>query len=217
MYVVARMVMTEELYYKDAYLKEMRTKVAAVEGKKILTEKTIIFPKASDQPGDTGQMDGIALLGSIKQDEEIWHVLERDPKLKAGDEVLLRLDWKKRTHSMRLHTAAHLLSQLLKKDFSKYDEGLRVDVEGAHLEFTQEVDLLTINKAIGAANQLIANGAAVDTMIEEETKMRLATIGYLRRFNCNGLFVNDAAEIGSISFKKANYKDNKFIVTIEVE
>ncbi len=209
--------MTEELYYTDAYLKEMRTKVVAVEGKKILTEKTIFFPKAHDQQGDTGQMDGIPLLGSIKQGEEVWHVLDKDPKLKVGDEVLLRLDWKKRTHSMRLHTAAHLLSQLLKKDFSKYDDCMRIDAEGAHLEFVQEVDLMTINKAIAAANQLIAGGASVDTMIEEETKMRLATIGYLRRFNCNGLFVNDAAEIGSISFIKANYKDNKFIVTIEVE
>ncbi|VVB60284.1 Alanyl-tRNA editing protein AlaX-M [uncultured archaeon] len=209
--------MTESLYYKDAYLKEVWTKVVAVEGRKILTEKTIFFPKTQDQPGDTGTIDGIPVLGALKQGEDTWHMLEREHHLKPGDEVPLKLGWKNRNYSMRLHTAAHLLSQVLKKNFRLYANNIYADEEGAHLEFKEEIDLITMNKALELANELVQSGVDVDISIEPETGKQAACIGYLPRFNCDGLFAKDVKEVGAISLSGGGFKGEKFVVSINVE
>ncbi len=209
--------MTESLYYKDAYLKEVWTKVVAVEGKKILTEKTIFFPKTQDQPGDIGTIDGIPVLGALKQGEDTWHMLEREHHLKAGDEVSLKLGWKKRNYSIRLHTAAHLLTQVLKKNFRLYANDIYADEEGAHLEFKEEIDLITLNKALELANELVQTRVDVDISIEPETGKQAACIGYLPKFECGGLFAKDAKEIGAISLCGGGFKGEKFVVSINVE
>lgn len=209
--------MTEQLYRNDAYLKELWTKVIAVEGKKVLTEKTIFSPETKEQVRDTGFVDGIPLLGVLKQGEETWHMLEREHLLKPGDEALLKLDWKKRLHSMRLHTALHMLAQVFKREFRIYADSLRIDAEGAHLEFNKEVDLQTIDKALAKANELIQGNTEIDASIDELSGKKVINIGYLPKFECDGLFVKEAKEIGAISFSGGNFSGEKFIISLNVE
>ncbi len=209
--------MTESLYYKDAYLSEVWTKVLAVEGKKVLTEKTIFSPKTQEQMGDTGSVDGIPLLGVLKQGEETWHMLERKPELMPGDEAHLKLNLKKRLLSMRLHTALHLLVQILKREFRKYASDMHIDENGAHIEFMQEIDIQTINKAIKSANSMTSAGADIETHVEPESRKKAISLGYLPKFGCEGLFVRNIKEIGAISFSGWDFNDGKFIVSINVE
>lgn len=209
--------MTESLYLKDAYLKEIWAKVVAVEGKKVLTEKTIFSPKTTEQAGDTGFFDGIPVLGVLKQGEETWHMLETEPKLIPGGEALLKLNWKKRHHSLRLHTALHLLSQIMKREFRKYASELWIDEEGAHLEFVEQVDIQTINQVLTKANEMVASGAVIEIYNDSVSGKPAINIGYLPKFECNGLFIKDIKEIGSITFIDGGLKNGKFEVTINVE
>jgi|GEM_PF-1896633 len=209
--------MTESLYLKDAYLNETWTKVLAIEGKKVLTEKTIFSPKTHEQVCDTGFFDGIPLLGVLAQGEEIWHMLEREPRLKPGDEVLLKLNWKKRLHSLRLHTALHMLAQIFKREYRKYADNLSIDEEGAHLEFNEDIDVVTISKVLMIANDMISKGSELEPYIDELTGKKTINIGHLPKFECDGIFVKDIKEIGAISFSGGDLKETKFIVTINVE
>lgn len=210
-------IMTEESYYKDAYIREMWTKVLAVEGNKILTEKSIFFPKTDDQMSDTGTLDGISLLGVLKQGSEIWHILEKSPKLMPGDDTLLKLNWKKRFNSMRLHTAMHLLSSVLKKHFGIYAKSACIDASGAHMEFAKEIDIQTITNSIAKANEILSAGTEIDTAIDEDTKKRSIRLGYFPPIECDGLFVKDIKEIGSISFLKGDFKNETFMLSVNVD
>lgn len=207
--------MTESLYLKDAYLAESWVKVVAVEGKKVLTGKTIFSPKTREQVGDTGFLDGIPVLGVLKQGEDTWHMLDREPKLNPGDEALLKLGWKKRLHSLRLHTAMHMISQIFKREFRKYASDMQIDEEGAHLEFAAEVDIQTINVSMAKANDMMSKGEAVECSVEAGKKA--INIGYLPKFECEGMFVKDIKEIGAISISGADLKGGKFILTFNVE
>lgn len=174
--------MTESLYLKDAYLSELWTKVLAIEGKKVLTEKTIFSPKTHEQVSDIGMFDGIPLLGVLKQGEETWHMLDREPRLNIGDTALLKLNWKKRHHALRLHTALHMLVQIFKREFRKYADAQNIDETGAHLEFNEEIDVMTINKALIIANEMIQKGAEIEPFIDELTGKKAINIGYLPKF-----------------------------------
>ncbi len=211
------MLMTEALYLKDAYLSELYTKVLAIEGKKVLTEKTIFSPKTPEHVCDTGFFDGIPLIGVLQQDKDTWHMLEREPRLKPGDEVLLKLNWKKRLQTLRLHTALHILAQIFKREFKKYADILLIDENGARLEFDEEIDVMTISKALMIANNLISKGSDVEPYIDELTGKRTVNIGYLPKFECDGLFVKDIKEIGTISFSKGDFKEGKFILIFNTE
>ncbi|MBU4300346.1 MAG: hypothetical protein ABIF85_07745 [Nanoarchaeota archaeon] len=205
------------LYLKDAYLSEVWVNVLAIEGKKVLTEKTIFSPKTHEQIGDIGLFDGIPLLGVLKQGEEIWHMLDRKPRLNIGEQALLKLNWKKRYQTLRLHTALHMLAQIFKREFKKYADILTIDETGAHLEFNEEIDVMTINKVLMLANEMILKGSELEPFIDELTGKKAINIGYLPKFECDGLFVKDIKEIGAISFSGEDFKSGKFIITINVE
>ena len=54
--------MTEKLYYKDAYSKEIEAEVVAVSGSSIILDKTIFYPEGGGQPGDSGWFNGIRII-----------------------------------------------------------------------------------------------------------------------------------------------------------
>jgi len=209
--------MTELLYYQDAYLKETWSKVLAVEGKKVLLEKTIFFPELPGKPQDTGRIDGIPLLGAVKQEADVWHILAAEHKLKVGDSALMQLDWKRRHHLMRLHAAVHLLSDVFKKYFRLYPDSNKMVEYTGYLEFAKEVGIQTIGEALEKANTVGKEGAPIDIHIEESSGKRYVRIGYFPEFPCNGIFVKDTKEIGTITLENAGMHENRFILAIKVE
>ena len=81
--------MTKMVFYEDAYKKELQTKVIKIDGNRILLEETIFFPQTSTEPGDTGKINEIKVIGLKKDGEKIWHILERVPPFSEGDIVRL--------------------------------------------------------------------------------------------------------------------------------
>jgi len=69
-------------------------------------KKTIFSPKTPSKCAIQAFFDGIPVMGVLQQDKDTWHMLEREPKLKPGDEVLLKLNWKKKA-SFRFGSIRH--------------------------------------------------------------------------------------------------------------
>ena len=70
--------MTEKLYYKDAYSKEIEAEVVAVSGSSIILDKTIFYPEGGGQPGDSGWFNGIRIIDTQKGEDEVpLHILEK--------------------------------------------------------------------------------------------------------------------------------------------
>lgn len=89
--------------------------------------ETIFHPKGGGQPSDEGTIDGIKvayvhknILDKNRLDHyEILHCFEEDQALpfKEGDQVVLCIDAEKRKLHSRLHTAGHLVSEAVKKNY----------------------------------------------------------------------------------------------------
>ena len=133
---------TKPLYLEDSYLKECDANVVSVkDGKYVILDQTIFYPKGGGQPWDTGEI--------IKDDEvyrvvyvgkfsgEISHEVDR-VGLEEGDKVRCVLDWERRYRLMRSHTAAHVFASLLCTGTGAFVTGNQLEEDKVRFDFSLE-------------------------------------------------------------------------------
>ena len=139
--------MTDLLYYKDAYLKELDTKVVSSNEDGVILEQTIFYPGGGGQKPDTGYItwskNGNTLQATIsntkKVGNEILHVLnEGSPHPEPGTETHLVLDWERRYLMMRVHTSLHLLSAVIWQEYGVQVTGGDIKPGTGKLDFDFE-------------------------------------------------------------------------------
>lgn len=209
--------MTKILFHKDAYLKEHQTKVAKIEGSRILVEETIFFPQTSTEPGDVGKINDIKVIGLKKENEEIWHILKRPPLFKEGDIVNLELDWDKRYAMMKLHSALHLWAGVFDSQFKERAVAGVVKSDSAYLVFKHELSDEIIQKALNQANKDIEQGLEVKTYEDKEKKgFRWCQIGNYIPIPCGGVHIKNTKEIGKLVLKEKITETGKQKLVMEV-
>jgi len=137
--------MTKTLYIEDSYLKECDATVSAIsDGKNVVLDQTIFYPRGGGQPGDMGKIvvagsnAEFRVLNVSKRDGKILHELDRvvqDPELKTGDRVRCVLDWDRRYRLMRMHTAAHALAATMNKELGVLITGNELGEEKTRFDF----------------------------------------------------------------------------------
>jgi misacylated tRNA(Ala) deacylase len=111
--------MTELLFRADATLRAASATVRASAPEGVVLDRTVFYPRAGGQPGDTGVLrwDGgeMAVADTIKgEGEAVLHVpAPGAPLPPVGATVEAVLDWDRRFALMRMHTALHLLCAVL--------------------------------------------------------------------------------------------------------
>ena len=73
--------MTEKIFYKEPYMKEIISKIIKINDKKVFLDKTIFYPQSGGEPSDTGFIENYHVIDTQKEDE-IVHILEVQPDLK---------------------------------------------------------------------------------------------------------------------------------------
>ncbi len=223
--------MTDELFRKDAYLRECDAGVTAVEGQGVVVDRTVFYPLGGGQPGDTGSMSwasGTARVVNTRYGDsgQIVHVLADDSPVPAvGDNVHLALDWERRYRHMRMHTAMHLLGSVLKYGVT----GGNISVEKSRLDFDMED---TVDKeAVGAALQALveadhpiscrwisdaeldASPDLVRTMSVQPPRgkgeVRLLEIEGVDLQPCGGTHLRSTAEVGKVRIGKVEKKGRR--------
>ncbi|MFH1588937.1 MAG: alanine--tRNA ligase-related protein, partial [Candidatus Diapherotrites archaeon] len=71
--------MTKKLFYEDPYMKEFEAEVVEVNENKVVLSETCFFPEGGGQVGDTGELNGLKVINTIKEGAEL---------VKAGDQVI---------------------------------------------------------------------------------------------------------------------------------
>ncbi|MEA1906673.1 MAG: alanyl-tRNA editing protein, partial [Euryarchaeota archaeon] len=116
------------LYLPDCYTKEFEATVTHVTDDRFVTlDKTAFYPDSGGQPHDTGvltrEKDGreFPVTYTRKMDDLISHEVTITDSgsgsgLAAGDRVTGKIDWERRYHFMRSHTACHVLSAVIHKE-----------------------------------------------------------------------------------------------------
>jgi len=177
--------MTEKVYLRDSYARELDAKVTFAEGSNILLDRTVFYPTGGGQPCDTGIIKNSTTefkVVEVKKDgDNVVHVVEGDASsLKIGDSVKCVIDWDKRYMHMRLHTALHIIDGVVEKLYQGKITGGQIYDDRARMDF--DVPGLDKNKMleiIGAAQKIVDENHNVTAKIL--TKEEASSIPNLAR------------------------------------
>ncbi len=217
--------MTTLLFRDDAYLRESRSTVVAIERDgAVLLDRTPFYPQGGGQMGDAGHLtatDGrIVPITTTRYGADRTAVLHIPtpgaPELIPGETVTAVIDWNTRWKRMRVHTALHLLTVVLpfqvsggaigdgdgRLDFDIPDAGFdKSDIE-ARLNALIAQDAAVSSRFI-TDDELLANPGLVKTMSVKPPvgtgRVRLVEIAGLDLQPCGGTHVSHTAEIGPVA------------------
>lgn len=151
--------MTKALYLEDSYRRECDATVVSVkDGKYVILDQTIFYPKGGGQPWDTGKIVkgnetyNVVYVGKFSG--EISCEVDR-AGLREGDNVHCILNWERRYKLMRSHTAAHMFASLLCTGTGALVTGNQLEEDKIRFDFSLEkYDREILQKHIDKANEL---------------------------------------------------------------
>jgi misacylated tRNA(Ala) deacylase len=223
--------MTRALYLQDSYMKECDATVVSVkDGKYVVLDQTIFYPKGGGQPWDTGkiicgsEVYNVVYVGKFSG--EISHEVDR-PSLREGDKVHCVLDWERRYRLMRSHTAAHLFASLLCNGTGALVTGNQLETDKIRFDFSlEEFNPEILEKYVYRTNELLKKDTPVRTyeLPKEEAlkipgivkmaeafppdipRLRIVELVGLDRQADGGTHVKNLNEVGQIKVLKTENK-----------
>jgi len=159
--------MTKALYLEDSYRKECDSVVVSIkDGKYVVLDQTIFYPKGGGQPWDTGKVTKADEVYTVvyvgKFSGEISHEVDHTG-LKEGDRVHCLLNWERRYRLMRSHTAAHVFASLLCTGAGVLVTGNQLEEDKIRFDFSLEkFDRGTLEEYIEKANELFKKDIPVE-------------------------------------------------------
>ena len=236
--------MTELLFRDDAYLHTATAQVLSADTRGVELDRTIFYPLGGGQPGDTGVLlrangEPLAVLDSRKgeQPNSVLHLVPAGSALpEPGETLTLQLDWARRHRLMRLHTALHVMSCVVRAPVS----GGNISPDKGRLDFDIDMSLLDAKDIEQRTNELIASGVATATVWITDAELdaqpeliktmsvqpprgagrvRLLQIPGIDLQPCGGTHVRNIAEIGAIRVLKirSEGKRNKRVEIVLVD
>ena len=232
--------MVEELFRQDSYLKEADAVVTALEERGVRLDRTNFYPTGGGQPGDIGVLrwDGgeAAIVDTVKADGgDVLHVLAPGaPRPAVGTQVKAVLDWDRRYRHMRMHSALHVMSAVIKGNVT----GGQVGADKSRLDFNLDGEVPTREWVTGEINRLLAVDLPVvpQWITDDELaarpelvktmsvrppsgagRVRLLSIEGVDLQACGGTHVARTAEIGRVECVKIENKgkmNRRFIITL---
>jgi misacylated tRNA(Ala) deacylase len=231
--------MTEELFRQDSYLRSCEATVVAVEDKGVRLDRTVFYPTGGGQPGDSGTLsfaDGrVAQVTEAIKGDGVVHVLAPDaPRPAVGDRVTAAVDWDRRYRHMRMHSALHVMSAVIKgnvtggqvnADKSRLDFNLEGEVPSKEFVTEEMSRLIGLDRPVAAQwitdEELQARPELVKTMSVRPPsgagKVRLLSIEGVDLQACGGTHVARTSEIGRVECVKVENKgkmNRRFIVQL---
>jgi len=142
--------MTEALYFLNCYIKEFEATVTKItDDKFVVLDRTAFYPESGGQPRDTGKLirksdsAEFEVLYVGKFDGYISHeIISSDGNvykgLKVGDDVKGIIDWDRRYMHMRMHTATHVIANVIEKEAGAQITGNQLGIDQSRVDFSLE-------------------------------------------------------------------------------
>jgi len=163
---------TEQLYYKDQYMREFEAKVLKViESEYVVLDKSCFYPEGGGQPADHGYLafggKKAEVVDVQKVGRVIVHKIEDAAVPKEGSTVKGAIDWDKRYSLMKNHTATHLINSAARRVLGQHvwQFGTQKGVESSRLDISHYRRLTSeeIHNIETLANQAILQNMTVET------------------------------------------------------
>ena len=125
---------TDLMYLDDAYLRSARSAVTAVDGARVVLDRTVFYPTGGGQPHDIGTIAGSNVVDVRKEGDLVWHRLD-GPVPAESEQVHAEIDWDRRHALMRTHTALHVLCGVIWNEWGKAVTGGNMEPLEARMDF----------------------------------------------------------------------------------
>jgi len=160
---------TEKIYETDAYVRDFEAVVLAADGQRVILDRTAFYPGGGGQPCDKGGLIHHGVVRAVsdvrRRDGGLWHTL-MGPPIPEGSTILGHIDWRRRYALMRTHTALHMLSAVVFKDYGKQVTGGDMQPLSGRLDFDMEhLDLALANAIEKRLNDEVAAARPVKIAI----------------------------------------------------
>ena len=215
------------LFLRDAYLREFDATVVAVDGDRVALDRTAFYPTGGGQAHDTGTLAGRPVSDVRKDGDQVWHTIEGGVPA-AGEPVHGELDWERRHHLMRTHTALHVLCGVIWNEWAVPVTGgnmeplvARMDFEfdplpegfGSRIEELVNNELLAdrpIEVTFLPRSEAVLDSDLIRTKVslipESVPEIRVVDIVGLDKQADGGTHVRSTAEVGRIIVRKTESK-----------
>ena len=167
--------MTEKIYLENPYLRQIDARI--VEKKYlnnkyyIKTNRTIFYPNlAGGQPGDKGTINGVEVLDTYEEGNDIIHVIKDNIH---SDKAQLSIDWENRFDYMQQHSGQHLLSAVFYKLYNGETVGFYIGKEYVYIDIDiPSASEIHIEKIEEFANKIIFSNFQIKSYIIEKEDMK---------------------------------------------
>ena len=198
----------------------------------VILDRTVFYPRGGGQPGDTGSLEwegGRApVTDTVREQGEVLHVVAPDAAPPVGTAVRAVVDWERRHLLMRTHTALHVLSALVWREYGAKVTGgnmepgqarMDFELESMSVEFGREVEE-RLNAMLAAPHRVqvqflpraeaLADPDLIRTKVslipEHVDPIRVVDIEGLDRQADGGTHVADTIEVGRVRVVKTESK-----------
>ena len=205
-----------KVFWENPYQTSLITKVASVDGNRILFEDTIAYSFSGGQESDKATVNGMPILDSKMEGTLIYYVLPDGHNLANGDEVTMMIDWPRRYKLMRLHFAAELVLEIVTKKYQLEKVGAHIAEDKSRIDFVfgEHISCL-FEEILSEYNKIIAADHVIQTDYSDiPTQRRFWKIDGFAQVPCGGTHVKSTAEVGYVALKRA--RAGKSIERIEI-
>jgi len=149
-------------------MRECEAKVQSVkDGKFIILNQTIFYPRGGGQPHDTGKIirgdDEFKIVFAGKFNGQLSHEVDTEG-LQEGDTVRCIIDWERRHKLMRMHTAAHALAATMHKTLGALITGNQLGEEKTRFDFNMEnFERTKFEEVVAEVNRLLKEDKELKT------------------------------------------------------
>jgi len=131
--------MTDLLYFTDSYVRTFDAVVVEQEAERVVLDRTAFYPTGGGQPHDCGWLQSrggsrLDVTDVRREGARVWHTAPGHA-LRVGDAVQGELDWKRRYALMRTHTAMHVLSAVIWRDYGASVTGSSMEPLRGRMDF----------------------------------------------------------------------------------
>ena len=208
---------TQKLYYSDAYLKEFEATVLNCEPAKkdwiVTLDRTAFYPEGGGQPADHGTLNGVAVTDVHEKDGVVLHTCSAP--LEVGSQVHGVIDWERRFDHMQQHSGEHIVSGMLCETFHCDNVGFHMGADVVTIDYNAEMtweDVLSIeeraNRYLWEDHHFVVTYPTAEELetleyrskIELTGQVRIASVPGADTCACCGTHVDQSGEVGLVKF-----------------
>ncbi len=215
----SRSVASEKLFLSNSYLKTFDAAVTRVDGVKVSLERTCFFPASGRQVGDTGEIAGIKVIDTQYGEQDIVHLLEKEPDFNVGDKITGSIDWQRRYAIMKLHIASHVMEHFLFETLGPLTRN-RAFVNEKYARMTYEYENKLPPEKLTEVEEKTNAFISRNLEIKQKSHKKYSEYTYLICDEitdpCSGIHPKNTQEIGSVKLKRKSGGRGKEMVMVYI-